>query len=359
VHDAAFTLPAVSLKRRRRTLLATSLYFRYLLIEFRWSLGLLAAAVLLGTILFHIPVSSDTGLRPSIPRCIYASWMALLAQQVFPPDSWYVAIINATYPLLGLVLVGEGIVRLALLMVSKRQGEKEWMKVMASTYRNHFIVCGLGRLGYRVTEQLLAQQMEVVTLEKDEAGRFVPMAKALGVPVLIRDMKEDQALLDAGIAHARAIVICTNDDLANLEVALDSRRMNPGVRVVMGLFDQEIAQKIAGAMTVDAVFAAFSASTLAAPMVAAMSMGAKVLASMSIGGVAYTATELIVDEKSGLIGKRVEQVETSMQARALALLRNHINIAPPLAMHVLQNEDLLIMCSPTKSLGGVQGRLGM
>jgi Trk K+ transport system NAD-binding subunit len=324
------------------------------LYEFRWSLLLLGAAVVMGAILFSFAVQQDGSDRPSMALCLYASWMAMLAQQIFPPTHWYVGVINAVYPLLGLTLVGEGVVRLALLMVSKRENEKEWTKVMASTYRNHVIVCGLGRLGFRVVEQLLAQQIDVVALEKYETARFVQTAKARGVPVILRDMKDDDALVEAGIAHARSIAICTNDDLANLEVALDSRRMNPKVRVIMGLFDQEIAEKIGVAMSVDAVFSAFSASTLAAPVVAAMTLGAKVLASMTIGGGAYAATELTVDEKSGLIGKTVGDVEKDRAARALALLRDHHNVAPPLATVKLQTGDLLIMCSPTQQLANVQ-----
>ncbi|NJL18652.1 MAG: hypothetical protein HC938_17335 [Nitrospira sp.] len=41
------------------------------------------------------------------------------------------------------------------------------------------------------------------------------------------------------------IVIATNDDMANLEVALDARRLNPKIRVLMRLYDQQIAAKIA------------------------------------------------------------------------------------------------------------------
>src|SRR6185436_18950844 len=127
--------------------------------------------------------------------------------------------------------------------------------------RDHVVLCGLGHLGFRVLEQLIASGIPVVVLEKDERGRALPAAKAMGAPILIRDMKEDQSLIDAGIRHARAVIIATNDDMANLEVALDSRRLNPAIRVVMRLFDQQIAQKISGALSIDV---AFSSSALAA-----------------------------------------------------------------------------------------------
>src|SRR5213075_2010986 len=128
------------------------------------------------------------------------------------------------------------------------------MRVMVSTYRDHVVLCGMGRLGFRVLEALLASEVPVVALERQGAGRFVNKAKDLGVPVLIRDMKEDQALIDAGIEYARAIIIATNDAMANLEVALDARRMNPSIRVVMRMFDDQIALKVAGTMNIDAAF---------------------------------------------------------------------------------------------------------
>jgi Trk K+ transport system NAD-binding subunit len=136
------------------------------------------------------------------------------------------------------------------------------------------------------------------------------------VPVLIRDMKEDQALIDAGIERARAIIIATNDDMANLEVALDARRMNSNIRVVMRLYEQEIARKISGAFAVDAVF---SASSLAAPAIAAMSLTTKVLGSVVIGGVSYVTTEVPVNLAGSLVGKKLQEIEALHGAHVLAI----------------------------------------
>ena len=117
-----------------------------------------------------------------------------------PPPNWYLAIVCGFYPI-GAVLIGEGVFRLALLMTSRRRGEKEWVRIMASTYRDHVIVCGVGHLGVRVIEHLVLAQVPCVALERSKTGRFVAHAAELNVPILIRDMKEDQALKDAGIEH--------------------------------------------------------------------------------------------------------------------------------------------------------------
>jgi voltage-gated potassium channel len=262
---------AMARAHRRRDLRTRYLFVVRLARDFRWTLWLLSGAVVFATALFAItPHAQLGGQRPSIWTSLFCAWMALFAQPVLsPPQTWYLALIGAIYPLFGFVLVGEGVVRIGMLIVSRERGEKEWMTVSASTCRDHIVLCGLGHLGYRILSQLLAAQQTVVALEKDSAARFLVDAIATGTPVLVRDMKEDQALMDAGIQYARVIIIATNDDMANLEVALDARRLNPKIRIVMRLFDQRMADKFKEAALIDE---AFSPAALAAPIVADLAL---------------------------------------------------------------------------------------
>src|SRR5262249_11407850 len=125
------------MRRRRRDLGTLFLYVRKILREFRATLGLLVFVILFAALLYRItPQSSLGGRAPSWLTSLYGSWMSLFAQPIYsPPDGWYLELIAGFYPLFGVLLIGEGIVRFALLMVSRRRGEKEWMLVMASTYR--------------------------------------------------------------------------------------------------------------------------------------------------------------------------------------------------------------------------------
>jgi len=247
------------------------LYVRAILREFRWTLCGLAFAVLLGGFLFWLaPGEGGVGLHPL--DALLASWLALLNQPFGTPRVWYLAFLVGFYPLVGFFLVGEGVVRFVLLMSSRKKGEREWMRVMASTYRDHVVVCGLGHVGFRVLECLLADRVPVVAVESDPASRYLDRARATGIPILLRDMRDDTTLVEACVPHARAIVIATNNDIGNLEVALDARRMNPGIRIVMRLFDDQIAAKFKSAGMVDE---AFSTSALAAPVVARMALPGK------------------------------------------------------------------------------------
>ena len=148
--------------------------------------------------------------------------------------------------------------------------------------------------------------------------------------------------------RSRAVIIATNDDMANLEVALDSRRLNPNIRVVMRLFEQSIAHKIKNAFLVDV---AFSASTLAAPMVVAMSLGAKVLSSTVIAGIPHVTAEVTVEAGSELADKRVEDVERGYCCKLLARTpTDGPTQLPAESRTVLRPGDTLVVCTPGSQL---------
>ena len=327
----------------RRTLHTALLYALALVREFCWTLVAIVAAVLLGGALYAItPHAQLGGAPPSLMTSLYVAWMALFAEQTLtPPETWYLALLNGVYALLGFVLIGEGIVRFALLMLSREHGERWWMKVMASVFRDHVVVCGLGHFGYRVLGHLVANRVPAVAIERNPDSPFLSRAKDLGAPVLVRDMQEDQALVDAGVPHARAIIIATNDDLANLEVALDSRRLNPRIRILMRLFNQQLAPKLTSTFGLDA---AFSSSALAAPTVAAMALGAHVIATHAIGGVPHVALELTVESGSALHGATVAAVEAAHGLRVLARTpQSGAVVSAPSADTVLAPGDALVV----------------
>ena len=267
----------------------------------------------------------------------------MLAQPIMgPPLPWYLTLLEALYPLFGFLLIGEGVVRLALLLMSRRHGEKEWMQVMANNLpRSHRPSAGWDTWAIASSANSSPAAWTSSVVERDGDNRFVADARATGAPILIRDMKDDQALIDAGIERARVIVVATNDDMANLEVAMDAKRMNKNIRILLRLFDQRIAMKIAGAMAIDA---AFSASALAAPIIAAMSLKAKVLTTTVIAGVPHVISALTVETSSSLAGKRIDQIELGYSARILARTPRDAGAtqSPPTPGTIVEAGDVLI-----------------
>lgn len=263
-------------------------YTAALLVQFRATLLSLAGLVVFGAIVFCL-----SPVAPSWHAAAYASWMALFGEPIFSnTEQWYIELLVALYPLFGALLIGEGIVRFGMLMVSRRQGDAAWVRIVTSTQRNHIVVCGLGHLGFRVIEALRQRGATVVAIEKNPDARHLQKARTLNVMTIVADMKDDDALKDAGIEHAKAVVIATNDDLANIEVALDSRRLNPSIKIFMRQYDQQIAGKLSAAFEINH---AFSSAALAAPLLAEQVLGMDTLAQFSLDGKSFLTRETTAD----------------------------------------------------------------
>jgi Trk K+ transport system NAD-binding subunit len=195
------------------------------------------------------------------------------------------------------------------MLFNKRARKEEWQVALASTYRNHVIVCGLGKVGYRVVRQLLDFGEEVVGIERDANGAFVGLLLQVNVPVIIADARQRETLMQAGVQHASALVTCTEHDLTNLDIALDAREMNPKVKVVMRMFDAELAKKIERGF---GIHTAFSVSALAAPAFAAAATRANVSYSFYMDNVLLNVSQVSVERGSPLVGKTLAQVEKEL-----------------------------------------------
>ena len=90
-------------------------------------------------------------------------------------------------------------------------------------------------------------------------------------PTVIDDVKDflfvnNKVLLEAGIREAESIVPCTRDDLMNLSIALEARRLVPGIKVVLRMFDVQMAENVRTGFN---IHTAFSIPELSAPAFAA------------------------------------------------------------------------------------------
>jgi hypothetical protein len=86
------------------------------------------------------------------------------------PDDWLGAALFFLLPLLGLALIVQSVLNFGRLLLDKGGRREAWQVALASTYRNHIIICGLGRVGLRVLTQLLEAGYEVVVVEREWAA---------------------------------------------------------------------------------------------------------------------------------------------------------------------------------------------
>ncbi|HSO38331.1 MAG TPA: NAD-binding protein [Labilithrix sp.] len=181
------------------------------------------------------------------------------------PRSTIARVVFWITPLLGALLLVRGVIRASGPLFDVKERRRLWVKIMSDQMNDHIVVCGLGHVGVRVVEALKSLGAPVVAIEKRSVDAFGLVVEALGVPVLYGDARRDDLLIEAGIRRAKCVVCATDDDLTNLEVAIDSKRENPSIRVVMRMFDQRVAEKVGTALDIDETF---STSALAGPLVA-------------------------------------------------------------------------------------------
>lgn len=181
--------------------------------------------------------------------------------------------------------------------------------------RDHVVVLGVGRIGQRVIEGLVARRIPCVAVERDEAAPGVHAARRLRVPVVLADVTTPGVLEGLYLPNARCVMVVTDDDAANLEAALNARAIRPDLRVVLRLFDHDLAQRVESAFS---IHVSRSVSSLAAPAFTAALSDRRALATIPVGAQALTVAELAAP-----VGRTIEELERSAagEARVIALGR--------------------------------------
>lgn len=111
-----------------------------------------------------------------------------------------------------------------------------------SKLRDHFIICGAGRVGSHLIRSLRAVDGVFLVIESDQ--KKVEALMDLGVPVLLRDATLEESLIEAGVEHARGLATCLPDDADNVYVVLTARDLNPGIHIVARAAEEQAESKL-------------------------------------------------------------------------------------------------------------------
>ena len=282
-------------------------FARYLLWEFRWAIGVFSALVFCGGLVLRFFYHRDNPAPLTYPRACFEVFLLIFLQvdsDDFPRE-WYLQPLFFLLPIVGLGAVADSVVRLAYLVFAQKSKLPEWQRMVALLHRNHIVVVGAGRVGLRIIKGLLDLREPVVAIERKEDSMLLDEVRDLGVPVIIGEARQQKTLEQAGVREARAIIAATDDDLANLDAALTARDLNPGIRVVMRLFDDTLAEKVAGAFHLLAI----SASQVAAPAFIAAATGRKVYHEFQLDNQHVHLTDLTVRPGSALVGRTVGDIQ--------------------------------------------------
>ena len=99
-----------------------------------------------------------------------------------------------------------------------------------SKLRDHYIICGYGRVGKQVAEGLRVEGFEVVVIEL-HPNRMTSSELDL-VNHIVGDASDDNILEEAGIHHAKGLCACLAEDADNVMVTLSARTLNPQLFII-------------------------------------------------------------------------------------------------------------------------------
>lgn len=99
-----------------------------------------------------------------------------------------------------------------------------------SALQQHVLICGYGRLGQDLAEQLAVRQIPCVAIDRED--RSAAISGEEGLLLLQGDATQEEILVRAGIGRARSIVCALPGDADNVFVALTARNLAPGIQIV-------------------------------------------------------------------------------------------------------------------------------
>jgi len=217
------------------------------------------------------------------------------------------------------------------------------MDKMISDMRNHYIICGYGRVGRQVAHELLSEKEPFVVID-NKPGTPAEL-ESKGIPYLVGDVTSDEVLEEAGIRVAKVMMACSDSDTANVYVTLSARVLNPSIFIVARAGQKEVEEKIkkAGADRV------LSPYFLAGRRMANMAMKPVALdyldTVMNSEHLSLNLEELKIEHSSKILGKTLEEAQIKKHSGAYILSIRKANgnfVLQPTAETVIEKDDILV-----------------
>jgi Trk K+ transport system NAD-binding subunit len=180
----------------------------------------------------------------------------------------------------------------------------------------------------------------VVRLPDGRADFPQRIAELDGVETVIGDARELSVLNAAGLDSAFSVAALTSDDLLNLQISLAARRVRPDIQIVVRVFSDVLAERLAD---IFGIRAAYSTSSLASPTLTAAALIGGVEHGFALGNRLFVTEQFDVTARNDLDGVSVDQVRAKFGLLVVELRRAGILQLLPAAAEVLCAEDRVIL----------------
>jgi voltage-gated potassium channel len=236
--------------------------------------------------------------------------------------------------------------------VASGRREARRMREAVHRLRDHYIVCGYGRVGTTVARELAHSGQPFVIIDINPAS--LETATADGHLVVEGDATKDGTLRAAGIERARGLITTIDSDANNVYVTLSARAINPRLFIVARANSDGADAKLAQAGA-DRIVSPY---TRAGRQIAELAIRPRVAdfldAALSHGQLAFSMEEVEVAAGSELDGADVEALR-ARGAHVLAIVRGERDYeANPPGDRRLAAGEVLILSGSAEVLGSLR-----
>ena len=234
------------------------------------------------------------------------------------------------------------------------------MDARISKLKDHYVLCGYGRVGRQVAEELAEEGVSFVVIERDNT--VAEECAERGYLELLGDALEDEVLEAANVRRAKALITALDSDAANVFITLSARQMNPDLFIVSRSDSDESAAKleIAGA---DRTLSPHSVGGRRLASIATRPSVVDFLDVISRGNreTDFRLEEFSVDKNSPLAERNIGEVDVFGRsgARILALIREDRKFTTnPTAEDRISSGDVLILLGTPEQIERLQDLVG-
>jgi len=230
------------------------------------------------------------------------------------------------------------------------------MKKKIRALKDHFIICGFGRVGRQVGSEFDAAGIQYVVI--DNNTELSDLYETENILHIIGDATSDETLQEAGITTAKGLIACSDSDVSNVYITLSARSLNREFLIVSRASTADTERKllIAGASHV------ISPSLISGKRMAAWAtkpVASDFLDRISHGGtMEYNLQEIPVPENSLYAGKTIVESRIKENARmTVVAILNHdgsFNLQPD-PNTVIQAGDTLVAIGTNAQVKTFQG----
>jgi voltage-gated potassium channel len=322
--------------------------------RFGYAIGAMVGVLLLGTIAFHAVL--DEAWLQSFYRAVVSS--SLTGLDTVPPNdaSRIVTIVLVLAGITIFAYIGSLLVEAIARGVIGGMWADRRRRRAIEALRDHFIICGFGRVGRRAADEFRHEGAPYVVLD------FSPEAKEAaaeaGVLFIEGNGTDDDDLREAGLERARGLIAASDDDADNLYITLSARSVKDDLFIVARASNEDAAKKLrlAGADRIVQPYQAAGrvmANLLLRPQVTAF---VDVVTTASGNDLRFE--EIEVTTACGQGGKSIRDLDIRKETGALVVAlrkRDGTFDTTPTPEAVLDIGDVLIAAGTEEELRALEG----